>query len=522
MRPIRTVVLAGLMALTAGCQDFLDVNTNPNAPGADVVSPNLLLPPMIHWMVTSPQFDGRFIGEYTQQWTLPGTALNNWSRMGYIPSSDAGGEQWRTTYWILGHNLIDMMAKAEAEQRWDVLGIGHVLKAWGWLAATALNGEIIISEAFDPNRITFKYDTQEFAYQETLRHLNEAITLLQRTDGNVNQTFTARGDRMYNGDRTKWLKYAHGLRAMTLNHFSNKASYNPAAVIAAVDQSFSSNADDALLAYPATVNDDTNFWGRTRGNITSYRQTRFVLNLMNGVEFGGTVDPRMPRMLSAAPDGEFRGLDPNVVGFGGLPATQQPMNFHGYVGAGGTASPGRYIFDDRSRVPAMTYAQLQFIKAEAALRSGNQALARDAYRNGINAHIDFVNARNAEIAGGTATQISAAERAAFLASPNIMPATLTLSHIMTQKYIALWGWGHIDLWMDMRRFSYTDMDPASGTQVYRGFSIPSNLFPDNAGKVVQRLRPRFNSEYVWNRVGLEPIGGLALDYHTKPMWITQR
>jgi len=26
---------------------------------------------------------------------------------------------------------------------------------------------------------------------------------------------------------------------------------------------------------------------------------------------------------------------------------------------------------------------------------------------------------------------------------------------------------------------------------------------------------------VWNRPGLEAIGGLALDYHTKPLWITQ-
>jgi len=37
---------------------------------------------------------------------------------------------------------------------------------------------------------------------------------------------------------------------------------------------------------------------------------------------------------------------------------------------------------------------------------------------------------------------------------------------------------------------------------------------------VQRIRPRFNSEYVWNRASLDVIGGLATDYHTKPLWIT--
>lgn len=73
----------------------------------------------------------------------------------------------------------------------------------------------------------------------------------------------------------------------------------------------------------------------------------------------------------------------------------------------------------------------------------------------------------------------------------------------------------------MRRYHYTDLDPVSGLQVYRGFTPPTNLYPDNAAKIVQRIRPRYNSEYVWNRPGLDKIGGLATDYHTAPMWITQ-
>ena len=75
--------------------------------------------------------------------------------------------------------------------------------------------------------------------------------------------------------------------------------------------------------------------------------------------------------------------------------------------------------------------------------------------------------------------------------------------------------------MDMRRYHYTDIDPASGTQVYPGFAPPTNLYPDNSGKIVQRIRPRYNSEYVWNIAALNAIGGTALDYHTKPLWITQ-
>jgi len=518
-KKLYAALFAGMLLVPVACDDYLDVNTNPNAP--EQVAANLYLPPMIHWMVTAPQFDGRFIGRYTQQWTLPGTSLTTWDRMGYDPSSDNGGEQWRDVYWSLGQNLVDMTTLAEAQERWDLLGVAQFMKAWGWQVLTDLHGEIIVKEAVDPSKFSFDYDTQEYAYGEVQKLLAASIANLQKTDGAVDQAYLAKGDKMYGGDRTKWLKLAYGLLAINLNHYSNKASYKPAEVIAAVDKSFTSNADDALLGYPANVNDDTNFWGRTRANLNDYRQTEFVVKLMNGTDFG-VEDPRMSRMLSPSPDGVYRGLNPNIVGGGAFTASQYPNNFYGYAGAGGLQLPARYIFDNKSKIPLMTYAQLQFVKAEAAYRMGDKALALTAYRNGISAHIDFVNARNND-AGQTPTQITAAEKAAFLASPEIVPSAgaLTLSQIMSQKYIAQWGWGHNELWMDMRRYHYTDIDPASGKQVFIGFTPPTTLYPDNGGQLVQRIRPRYNSEYVWNIPALQSIGGLALDYHTKPLWITQ-
>ena len=286
MNRTRIGALAALLVLSSGCKDFLDVNENPNAP--QVVSANLYLSPMLHWMTTSPQLDGRFVGRYTQQWTFSfgTTVLSTWDRMGYDPSSDNGAQQWRDVYWTLGQNLIDMMNKAEAEQRWDLLGVGYVLKAWGWQVTTDLHGEIIIKEAIDQSKFSFNYDSQEFAYQEIQRLLTKAIELLQKNDGAVDAAYLGRTDKIYNGDRTKWLKLAYGMLAMNLNHYSNKAAYKPAEVIAAVNKSLASNADDPLLTYPGTQNDDINFWGRTRGNIqtntTGYRQTQFVVNLMNG------------------------------------------------------------------------------------------------------------------------------------------------------------------------------------------------------------------------------------------------
>lgn len=514
MKRIHFAILLGALVSSGGCDSYLDVNTNPNGP--QTVSANVYLPPMLHWLVTSPQFDGRFVGHYTQQWISTSTATSpalTWGRMGYDPSSDNGAQQWRDVYWTFGQNLVDMNAKATAEERWDLLGVGLILKAWGWQVLTDLHGEIIVQQAFDQSRTSFDYDTQQYAYDEVRRLLDSAIVLLNRTDGAVDRAYLAVGDKIYNGDRLQWLKFAHGLLALHLNHYSNQGSYLPDSVIAEVDRSFTSNADDALLAYPCTAVDfaDCNFWGASRNNITLYRQTEFVVNLMNGTQFGGVIDPRMSRMLAIdSANATYRGLNVNTR-LSGVPEPQRPRNFFGYVSAG-LGLPSRYLFADRSRLPAMTYAQLQFVKAEAAFKKGDLATARAAYINGISSHIDFVNARNLD-AGQTPSQITAGEKDAFLADTNIVPATVTLSHIMSQKYIAQWAWGHNELWMDMRRYHY---DPTT----FRNFQPPTTLYSDNGNKLVYRIRPRYNSEYVWNYPSLQAIGADAADYHTTLLWIT--
>ena len=60
--------------------------------------------------------------------------------------------------------------------------------------------------------------------------------------------------------------------------------------------------------------------------------------------------------------------------------------------AGTITTPGRYIFRDKAKFPIMTYAEIQFIKAEAAFIKGDKAMALAAYKKGIEASIDFVNA----------------------------------------------------------------------------------------------------------------------------------
>ena len=92
---------------------------------------------------------------------------------------------------------------------------------------------------------------------------------------------------------------------------------------------------------------------------------------------------------------------------------------------------------------------------------------------------------------------------------------------MLQKYLALYGYGFVETWCDLRRYHYNlDKDPDTGLPVFRNFIIPI-LSSVNGGLYVQRVRPRFNSEYVWNIAELNRIGALQNNYHTKPMWFSE-
>jgi hypothetical protein len=123
-----------------------------------------------------------------------------------------------------------------------------------------------------------------------------------------------------------------------------------------------------------------------------------------------------------------------------------------------------------------------------------------------------------------AQRISASVKNTFLANAVVVPSAsaLNLSDIMLQKYIALYGYGFNETWVDLRRYHYTDQE--NGAQVYADFTPPSgvDLFINNNNKLVYRARPRFNSEYLYNVKELERIGAIALDYHTKEQWFSQK
>lgn len=376
---------------------------------------------------------------------------------------------------------------------------------------------------------------------------------------------------MYGGDRSKWIKFVHGLLARHYNRLTNKSNYISEgyadSVIKYIDLSFSGNTDNFQVAYPATKNDDTNPFGPARGNFNTIKQSRFITQLLDGTIMTGTYgptgfipgnpsvvtnrDPRLRALLSLSADtttitnsmpvanGGYRFNILALTGGGdfeanvtpapaiGSPAYRRrvsvvyadsmPVNNAGAI----FAKAGKYVFQNSASATLMAFHELQFIKAEAAHRKGNKGLAHTAYMNGINAHFDFTNMYSS--LSGITPQITSAQRTTYFNSAAVKstPASLTLTDIMLQKYIGDWAWNPYESWSDVRRYHYFDLDQETGEQVYKTFNIPTYNINNLGPKPVYRFLPTFNSEFDWNEGEIRRIGGFNLDYHTYEMWFSQ-
>lgn len=531
-----------LAATTVSCSKKIDdAYQNPNA---DVrVAPEELLPQIISSMAGNYAGHGtmndiRYVGQYVQNfaWAYPNS---NFDRMGYTNNAaDVAQSTWRMHYYDIGQNNQRMMQWAEEEEKWDYVGVGKAIEAWSWLTLTDYYDNVILTEAFNTDQITFSYNTQPEVYAHVKKLALEAIENLNKTGGNVSQANLAKGDAFfYNGDVNKWKKFAYGVLARVYNRYSNKgAEYKPDSVIHYAKLAMVNNADNAMVKFAAsTISATNNFFGPLRSNLTgtgstaptAIRQGAYIADLLNGSNpvFGGTEDPRAIYLLRLNTNGTFEGIAPNQ-GQVSLAKEDRPENFWGVsqnstnvinTSAGG--SP-RFIFRNDAPFPIMTASEMQFLIAEAAFKKGDKATALTAYKEGIKLHFDMLMSTfNVNVPAGE--EITPATRDAYLADTDVVPASpndLTLQKIMTQKYIAMFGYGILETWVDMRRYHYTDADPSGAGQVYAGFTPPSgnDLFPDNSGVHVYRYYPRFNSEYVWNIKELERIGATRNNYHADP------
>jgi hypothetical protein len=547
---IFAVIFAGALVLTTmGCKKFLDVNTDPDT--TQTPSNSSVLPPVIAAMPYGMQRDARYIAKFAQHWNSS-AASDAYDQHGYTFIDNNMGDLWWMGYYMFGKNVVYLIENGSKIGQYDYVGVAQALQAWSFQSLIDQHDHIIFSDAWKEGLYYFKYDSAEVVYKGVDSICRKAIGNLDAAIANPSNKL-AIGDMVYAGDLGKWKKFVYGIMARNYNHQSNKPWYSADSVIKFCDLSMSTIADDFMVPFDATANDNSNFWGTFRNNLGAVRQSNFIVQLLDGTIFSGSNvaakrDPRLPYMLTASQDttngnGGFRGVNPG--------SGDQYVSLTGTYAVGSTnwinarkrvsvlwgdslytnpsvsaftPNAGHYLFKDKVVMPVMTSAEIQFIKAEATYRKSLKADALTAYKKGIDLHFDMINRSYSALRGSSSlynfNPISGTARANYFASTNVKqdPLLLHMEDILLQKYIAMWGWGILESWTDLRRFDYTRIDPETVQQYYRGFSLPATYSSTNSGKPSLRVRPNYRSENSYNFDELARIGAHLQNWHTLSFW----
>lgn len=459
---LRFLILLVMAGVFTGCEDYLDINTDPNNP-TDVPVKGLMSVNSMRTATNTANM-GYFTSYFVQYLAGPNAGGNTDTHQPIDPNGT-----WVGIYNVLS-NLSDMEVKAEEQGAPNYVGAAKIMKAINLALLVDSWNNVPYSDAFFVQTINPTYDGGQALYTEVFTLLTEGIAKLQETSTSLTM---GTDDFIFQGNLSRWIKTGYALQARYLNHLSKTSAYNPDAILTAISTGLASNADNAKVVY-FDVAGARNPWG-----VVSINQAGLTLDgwiseqivqAMDGTTFG-VVDPRMGFLFSQTQYGTFRGTkngagrDPDVVDLRRDISTLVEATFYA-----NRVSP----------VMVMTYAEQKFIEAEAYLAKGAafKPQAYAAYLAGITAHMDMVG-------------VSAANRDTYLSDPIVAvgDANITLDLIMKEKYIAMFL--HPEAWNDARRynFQYTDMtvpdqlNEALNGEFSRRLQYPSSEFSTNSANV---------------------------------------
>ncbi|MUP46736.1 SusD/RagB family nutrient-binding outer membrane lipoprotein [Gramella sp. BOM4] len=432
-------LIAGLL-FTTSCDDYLDINDNPNNP---TEAPIAAL--MVNTSFESAQNTfrvGSFTSNYVQYLASPNAASSS-----DIMDEVSYDGTWASLYDAMT-DLSDLMAQAEADGANHYQGAAQILMAYNLGLTVDAWGGVPYSEAFNFATITPSYDDDAQLYSEILGLLDAGINnLSQETEVSIGND-----DFIYGGDASNWLKFGNMLKARYLNHYSETGSYDPNAVLAAIDNGFDSSDDDAQVEY---FEEQFNPWANVAINnanllLGGWISEQFI-QAMDGTTYGYD-DPRLPLMVGATDEGEYVGTE-NGAGRGNAPEQ----------GARSTLETGDYYSSTLSPILMATYFEQKFIEAEAAFTI-DKARSYDAYLEAIRAHMSKIGVEQSEID-------------AYLSNPEVAVGAdaLTIDDIFREKWKAMFL--HPESWTDARRYDY----------MYEDFTVPANLNPALNGQFLVRL-----------------------------------
>ena len=346
-------------------------------------------------------------------------------------------------------NLEKVIEKGKSLERPSIYGPAMVLQAWSFNYVTDTYGDVPYSEALqadDPEgSVTPVYDPQKEIYAGLLQSLDDAVAAM--AGGTAAAEGLGSADVIYNGDLARWQRFANSLRARLALRLVNvdptTADAQLAAAFAAPGGVFQSNDDNAMLIWPGDgVND--NPWTDANKGRDDRRMSRTLMDILVASN-----DPRTG--VYAQPVGDST-VFPN--GYGGMPnglrqdEASKWLNLASRPGLAfypGVTSYGSFGTSAGLATPSylMTYAEVMFIKAEAAARNLgglSAAEAEDDYKAAITASLEQ---------WGITDQAAIAD---FLADPAIAykGGDEGLKQIAIQKWVALFTDGG-QAWSEWRR-----------------------------------------------------------------------
>lgn len=420
-----------LSILLSGCNDYFDLNDNPNQVSDPPI--NSLLSTATSKTGLNSQRVAAFTSYFVQHIANPGAGGSSDT---YQPTDYTG--TWDAIYFAMA-DIYDMKQKAIKVKSSAHLGVSNVLLAYHLALITDLWGAAPYTEAFTAVTLTPKYDSEEQLYTTINTLLDQAIIELAKPNSAVN--LKSGDDLIFAGDLAKWTKFAYMLKARHLNKISKKTTYSADAVLSAASKSFKSNDDDAKMG----VFQNRNPWASVAISNTQLVLggwlSEQLMDALNGKTYG-VIDPRIAKITDKTVNNDYKGT-PN--GTGNIGPAANTVRDETYISVN---SP---VTSPTSPLIIASYSELKFIEAEAAFRKGGSELTRAyaAYRDGIIANMDKLG-------------VSTADQTAYLASSAVAgsSAALTLDIIFKEKYITTFL--NPETWNDARRYDYK----------YKDFTLP--------------------------------------------------
>ncbi|PSL43728.1 SusD-like starch-binding protein associating with outer membrane [Chitinophaga niastensis] len=430
MKRLHTIIYIALLGIwITGCKKELDINTNPN---------QAAIPPMNGLLATT-----------TYNTSLNVYHVSNITSyfVQYLASPNANGAtdtyestDYSTTWQLLYYNMRDihdLIEQATAAGATKHVGAAEVMMAINLEMVNDLWGSGPYTQAFNVNILQPAYTADDSIYTRCLLLLDDGIAQLNKTGSRYD--LDASKDLIHGGVTSAWIKTAYAVKARIFNHLTKKSNYDPTAVLTAIANAYTGNADDAqLLRFQSLSPWNGVAINNANNSLDGWLSTHFI-NALNGKTFG-IFDPRLPLMTDTTKFGDYRGT----------------INGAGRIGSG-TNKEECYLtkngFYSKSGAPLLvvTNAECRFIEAEAAFRSGDKNRAYQAYVRGITANMDKIG-------------VDTAKRNAYLLNPavGVGMTNITLDLILKEKYVAQFL--HPDTWNDARRYDYQ----------YKDFKLPVN------------------------------------------------